>query len=673
VRVQDGYAAAERSPSSRRWAAWSIFGFALAWVIVGSVLLFLRLAAGRMTGSAVVSQFALLPPAAAFSIVGLLVALRRPENPVGWLMLIVGAMWSPGVSPPSPEGSLQAWVTSPLWVPPFGIMGTHLLLRLPNGSLLSPRWRWVSRASTGAMLLTVLGFLFDPSIAGNPIPNSRLVVIALIGIIALAVCVVASLGSLIVRARRANAEERHQLRWIAAGGVIFVGMWLVGFVASAIAPSASGSTTAIDVVILGGYAAVPVGIGFAILKYRLFDIDIVIRKGLVVAVLAAFFVLVYALVVGGIGAAVGARGNATLSFLAAVIVAVLFQPVLARARRLADRVVYGKRATPYEVLSQFGGRLAETYAADDVLPRTARVLAEGVGADRARVWLRVQDELRPVATWPLNADPDRPDDHVAEVRHQGELLGALSVAMPANDPMDPAKEKLITDLAAQAGLVLRNVRLVEDVRASRRRLVAAADDERRKLERNIHDGAQQQLVALAIKARLASQLLDRDVRKASDILVQLEAGAREALEDLRDLARGIYPPLLADKGLVAALQGQARKSPVPVEIGHDGIGRYSQVVETAVYFSVLEALQNVGKYAASTGAKVWLAQANGDLRFEVRDDGHGFDATSTGYGTGLQGMADRLAALDGTLEVSSSPGAGTTVTGRIPLGPTDSG
>jgi signal transduction histidine kinase len=373
------------------------------------------------------------------------------------------------------------------------------------------------------------------------------------------------------------------------------------------------------------------------------------------------------LVVGGVGAFVESSSNTTLSFAAAAIVAVLSQPMLARARRFADRVVYGKRATPYEVLAEFGEHLAETYAADEVLPRTARLLAEGVGADRARVWLSNGDELRVVATWPPDADPAHEDDYRTDVRHRRELLGALSVAMPASDPMDPAKEKLIGDVAAQAGLVLRNVRLLEDLRGSRRRLVSAQDEERRRLERDIHDGAQQQLVALAVKSRLARELTERDPRKAADLLAQIEAETHRALEDLRDLARGIYPPLLADEGLAAALRAQARRSPIPVEIVPDGVGRYSQPVEAAVYFSVLEALQNVAKYAEASRADVRLEHAGRALRFEVRDDGRGFDPASSRYGTGLQGIADRLAALNGTFRVASSAGAGTTVVGEIPL------
>jgi signal transduction histidine kinase len=383
---------------------------------------------------------------------------------------------------------------------------------------------------------------------------------------------------------------------------------------------------------------------------------------------------VYAAVVGGIGALVGSRSTTALSFVAAVLVAIGIQPVLGRARRFADRVVYGKRSTPYEVLAELGERLGETYAADDVLPRIARVLGEGVGATRARVWLQVGEDLRPVAVWPNDAVTDGEDDLTVEVRHQGDLLGALSVAMPANDPMDPTKERLVSDLAAQVGLALRNVRLTEDLRArladlqaAQRRLVAAQDGERRRLERNIHDGAQQQLVALSVKLRLAEGLLERDLSQARDLLERLQSDTNEALEDLRDLARGIYPPLLADQGLFSALQAQARKAPFPVEVQAHGIGRYPQEVEAAAYFSCLEALQNVGKYARASGAIVTLSDGDGHLRFEVADDGAGFDPSQVGYGTGLQGIADRLGALAGTLSVTSAANAGTKVAGVIPV------
>jgi signal transduction histidine kinase len=265
---------------------------------------------------------------------------------------------------------------------------------------------------------------------------------------------------------------------------------------------------------------------------------------------------------------------------------------------------------------------------------------------------------------------------VYAVEHAGELLGALAVRKPATDPISPADDKLVADLAAQAGLVLRNVRLTEelrarldDLRAAQKRIVAAQDRERRRLERNIHDGAQQQLVALAVKARLARSLTERDPVKAAEMLEQIEHETNGALEDLRDLARGIYPPLLADQGLEAALVAQARKSPVPVEVVAADVDRLPQEVEAAIYFSTLEALQNAAKYAEASRATITLRRSNGSLTFTVVDDGKGFDTGTIRYGTGLQGIADRLGALDGRLEVSSRPGAGTSVSGEVPVPP----
>jgi signal transduction histidine kinase len=239
--------------------------------------------------------------------------------------------------------------------------------------------------------------------------------------------------------------------------------------------------------------------------------------------------------------------------------------------------------------------------------------------------------------------------------------------MPANEPLGPAQRKLLEDVAAQTGLVLRNVGLLEDLRASRRRLVAAQDEERRRLERNIHDGAQQQLVALSVQLRLVEQLVDRDATKAHEMLQQLQRTTSDALEDLRDLARGIYPPLLADQGLPAALEAQARKSGLPITLAPDGVVRYDQDVEAAVYFCVLEALQNVAKYARATAITVALHDADRRLLFEVNDDGVGFDLAHAVGGMGLRSMSDRVEAVGGSLEVTSTPGRGTTVVGTIPL------
>nr|MDP9006456.1 histidine kinase [Actinomycetota bacterium] len=329
-----------------------------------------------------------------------------------------------------------------------------------------------------------------------------------------------------------------------------------------------------------------------------------------------------------------------------------------------------------------------------LLSRMARLLAEGTGATRADVWLKVGDELRLEASWPpgpggssLEALAMPGDDlpHIpgasrtVAVRHQDATFGALSVSKVANEQLTPTEEKLLADLGHQAGLVLRNLRLtaelvqrLEELKASRQRLLTAQDEARRRLERNLHDGAQQHLVALKVHLTLAEDIADELGEAAEPLLQmlgQLKSQAGEALEELRDLARGIYPPLLAAEGLPAALASQARKAPLPVTVQAEGVGRYSQEIEAAVYFCCLEGIQNVVKYAGSCSVDVRLVGRDGTLEFSISDDGCGFDPATAGRGAGSQNMADRVEALEGDLKVVSAPGHGTTVTGRIPAMP----
>ncbi len=503
------------------------------------------------------------------------------------------------------------------------------------------------------------------------------------GVLASGACMVAGIIALLLRYRRGTVDERHQLKWVIAGTVLLAAGTMLGFDFIPLPAIVKGSLDALSA------AAFPAAIAIAILRYRLYDIDIVISRALVYGSLAAFITAVYVAIVVGVGTLIGAGGkpNLVLSIIATAIVAVAFQPVRERLQKVANRLVYGKRATPYEVLAEFSERVAETYAADETLPRMAQVLAAGTGAQRAQVWLRSGAELRTAATWPVEANersilamtddtlPEIPaTDRTIAVRHQGELLGALTVAKRAGESLTPVEEKLLTDLAAQAGLVLKNVGLtgellqrLEDLRASRQRLVAAQDDERRRLERNLHDGAQQNLVALKVKLGLAEAFADKEPARARELVAQLKADADEALDTLRDLARGIYPPLLADKGLAMALESQARKATVAVEVSADNIGRYPQEIEAAVYFCCLEALQNVQKYAQASRVSLLLVQVDRTLEFAVEDDGVGFDPCLAKKGSGLTNMSDRLDALGGSIDLESGPGLGAKVLGRIPL------
>jgi signal transduction histidine kinase len=646
-----------------------------------------------------------------YSIVGAVIASRRPRNAIGWMFLGVGVLAAtPGVTGqyyiasvtrghlPGAEWAawLQNWIVIPIF--PAGL-ALFIFLLYPNGRLQSPRWRVLAWMAVVLDVLVAVFITLDPTpievgsglppsrnptgIPGFPIHASSIVggVLFLAGVGLLGAAVVGT-G---LRLRRVRGEERQQLKWFAYAAIATVAALIAEIPLSFIVHNLPDG--AFDwVIILGFGLAIPIACGIAILRHGLYEIDVVINKTVVVGVLAVFITLIYVGLVVGLGAVVGSKGNALLSIVATAIIAVAFQPVRMRARRLADRLVYGKRATPYEVLSDFSERMAGAVATDDVLPRMVRVLAEGTGASRADVWLVVGSSLRRSALWPATTEgvagevaltdgelpPFEGTSIAVPVRHQGELLGALTVSKPPAEPLTPAEQKLVQDLASQAGLVLRNVRLaaellarLNDLQASRQRLVAAQDHERRRLERNIHDGAQQQLVAMAVKLRLANNLTDRDPAKARAMLTELETDITETLEDLRDLARGIYPPLLADKGLVAALQAQGRKSPIPVKVEADEVGRYAQEVEAAVYFCCLEALQNAAKYSGATEVRIRLSGAGEEIAFEVRDGGRGFEPATTPRGAGLTNMTDRLSALGGELEIASAPGMGTTLTGRI--------
>ncbi len=692
-----------------RRLAWVVFALSVAMFTVSGLAEIAdpaRIEQTAWTVSNAVAQAALVVAFASFSVVGLLVARRQPDSTIGWLSLVIGLLWGATVSTeeyarfglethpgslPAPilVAALGVW----LWVPAVGLMGTFLILLFPDGRLPSPRWRPVAALSAVTIAVVSLVSMFEPTslndfaVPGleNPlaIPAVNPVVEALmVTIIVLPICMLACAVALIQRYRRSAGQERLQLKWLAAAGGFVAAFYLSNisvYVGSEIIGYELPEGTWTDVwtsMILASFGLVPVAIGIAVLKHRLYEIDVVISRALVVGALGAFITAVYVGIVVGIGALIGQqRPSVALSVVATAVVAVAFQPVRERVQRWANRLVYGERATPYEVLADFASRVTGRYTTAELLPRLAQTVSDGLGGARVEVWVRTGDQLVREVSTPVDVEPVEPvsvgddaslplaGDRVVPVRHREELLGALVVNKPASETVTPPEDAMLEQVATQAGLVLRNLRLIDDLKSSRVRLVASQDAERRRLERNLHDGAQQSLVSVALLTRMAAaRASDADVKRS---LTEAGEQLQAAIDELRELARGIHPVVLTERGLGPALSSLAERSSVPVIVETDLRDRVPDAVEATLYLVAAETIRNAGRHGGVRTVRARLTREDGAVTLEVVDDGAG--GADPALGTGLQGLADRVAAVDGALDVHSPPGAGTRVTCRVPV------
>lgn len=619
-----------------------------------------------------------------YGVVGLLIAWNRPGNTVGRLFLLLGlvvpvaelaAAYGRAGLPGGDWAALASSASNPVV---FGSLMLFLPLLFPTGSFLSPRW--ARFGVVAALLLGTISLLLwltpgpldcCPGVR-NPIgiPSLRglqdliglaFPVVALMGVVAF--------GSLLLRYRRAREEERLQIKWFTFAGAAVLLAALGGSLASiGILPEDSDLIPIIVFPTTG--ASIAVAVGVAILRYRLYDIEIVINKTLVYGALAAFITALYVGVVVGIGAFVGTRGepNLALQIGATALVAVLFQPVRGRIQRLANRLVYGARSTPYEVMAEFGERMAGSLRVEEVLPQVAEAAARGVGAAAARARIELAGGSVREARWP-EGDGAEGTERVLTVTHRGEPVGEIAVTKAPGDPPRPQDEALLKDLATQAGLALHNVRLAEELRgrveqisrqaeelrASQQRIVTAADDARRLLEQAIEERVERRIDDLAERLRAATGLIDEDPDRGAAALEEAGVRTQATLDELREIARGIYPPLLADKGLAAALDAQARRGGGTLRLRVEGVGRYGQEIEAGIYFCCLEAMQQ-----GAEALTIDVREEQEVLRFAIElEDGL--------EGERLVRIADRVEALGGELVVADE--AGTAISAMIPVDP----
>ena len=616
----------------------------------------------------------------AAAVVGALIVSRHPRHPVGWLFCVGNAVAELGLAAaayyqhsglrgsPLPGASEAAWFQSMTGSNfALGLLVLTLLL-FPTGTLPSRRWRpvaWVAVANLLALEALVAVLLGSPADAE---PMSALEVRGPVQVAfgamqyLLVTCLLVAFVSVVVRRRRATGVERQQLRVFAVAATLFA----VSVVLIALAPVLEqlGLPRAVPPTALYlAYGGLPVAAGLAMLRYRLYDVDLVLNRAAVLTALVAVTTVGYVAVVVTAGAVLGDRiGSGTaVSVAATALVAVAVQPARRRLRRIADTLVYGRRATPYEVLATFADRLGDALAVEDVLPRTAEAAARGLGARSASVRVLLEDGGATVARWPATAAPGSADV-VVPVLHAGEHVGDITLDLPPDAVPSERSADLLAGLAAQAGLALRNVRLTaqmratlaelaaqsEALRASRARLLAASTTERQRLERRISAAVRPHLAALVDELPRVRSALD-DGPRAAALLEDLALQASAALDALRDVARGVFPPVLADQGLLPALRVAAGTTPTRVTVSTDGaVPRLPAALESAAYFCCLDLLVAAGVAGAPVDCA--LTVDGSDLRIRVDAD-----APLSAVAASVE---DRVQALGGAVELRSGTSGG---------------
>ncbi len=417
-----------------------------------------------------------------------------------------------------------------------------------------------------------------------------------------------------------------------------------------------------------------------ILRYRLWEIDVLISKTLLSLGLVAFIGAVYVIVVVVIGRAVGPGDSVAFKLVATAIAAVAFEPMRERLERLANRLVYGERASPYEVVADFADRLSSVLSVDEVLPRTAEAVGLGVGAVSSRVIVFLPGGGARTVRWP-EGDDTISFTRVVEVVYGGRPVGQIAVAKGPGERLLPAEEGLLTSLASQAGLAFNNARLAielqdrltevsgqaADLRASRQRIVTAREVLRQRVVQLIHERVETHLESADHQLERAELLLPDHPEQALECFDSLLAEGGESLDALRDLARGIFPAVLADQGVMPALHAHLMQVQLPVEVDLEGWEeRFEPDAEASVYFCVVQALANAGTYAVGSRVVVRLTASDDRLEFSVVDDGPGVEQAVLSAGADIQDMRDRVDAVGGEFIAQSAPGEGTVVSGWVP-------
>src|ERR687898_418428 len=700
------------SSRTAAWLAWSLCAVCVVLIGLALVLDFLISEAasdsisigkpGQRPGPA----FALLTGVLSLAspTVGALIASRLPANPIGWIFCGTGLLYTAQRFTQAyadyallenlafPGGEYVGWFSELIDFEVLVLAGAFVMLLFPDGHLLSRRWRIVAWMALCGVVLTTLADAFYPEalsahswvlnpfgvegVIGGGITTYELFdATTLVGEALLLTSILAALFSLFVRLHRAWGDERQQLKWFLYAAVPAV----VGFSFILLSYNIVYFTERVFGTYLVPYwenyyyirsvpvfsvLFVPVFTYIAIVRYHLYDIDVVINRTLVYGALSACVVGIYVLVVVALGALFQARGNLAISLLATGFVAVLFQPLRMRLQRGVNRLMYGERDDPYAVISRLGKRLEAALAPETVLPTIVGIVREALKLPYAAIALPQDgNDFEVVAA---SGQEPPADPLVLPLSYGGESVGELLLAERApGESFSAADRRLLDGLAGHAGVAVHGVRVMADLRRSRERLVLAREEERRRLRRDLHDELAPTLAALGLGAATVGELIATDPKEAAFANEKLRSAIRATVGDVRRLVYDLRPPALDELGLVEAIRQRASRYDVGDEDflarveAPDELPPLPAAVEVAAYRIVQEALTNVSRHARASACTVRLACADGRaLTIEVTDDGVGLPETPEG-GVGLSSMRERAAELGGECEIVRSRPSGT--------------
>jgi two-component system, NarL family, sensor kinase len=689
-------------PLRQHWLAWLLFTLICSLSALSLVFLALSWATPvpdtwGFRGDAVIL-------ALAFGSIGLLLARHHLQNPIGWLFLIAGLvnaslefcieyaayvlLTKPGALP---GGVLAAWMASWLWVIVIAML-IYTFLLFPTGHLPSMRWRTVAWFIVGAFALMTFAFMIRPGplyfapYLDNPfaaqVANRLFSPIAVVSASAILLVGI----SIIVRLRRAEGVERQQLKWFAYAATLVTIIGMSDSVANAAGLIGTDSKF-YQYLTVAIWIAIPFAIAFAILRYRLWDIDIFINRSLVYGTLIVSVIALYMIVVGVAGALFQAVGNTLLAILATGLIAVLFHPLRQRLQRGINRLMYGERDEPYTALSRLGRQLEASLAPEAILPTVVTTVRDVLRLPYVAIYLQQDSQgykivaesaspLLRVENGRIRVPGMEREGRCFPLIHQGETLGYIVLGPRApNEAFSSTDLRLLDDLAPQVGVAVHAVRLTADLQRSRERLVLAREEERRRLRRDLHDDLGPTLASLGLAASTVADLIPTNPTMATILVKELESQMRATVANIRRLVYDLRPPTLDELGLLPAVRERATRfsnAPQGFHVIVDApveLPTLPAAVEVAAYRIVQEALENVAKHSHARQCMIRFANHDG-LEIEITDDGVGLPPNIT-PGVGLRSMRERAEELGGTCVIERGVNGGTRMLACLPIGEFD--